>query len=706
MQPLTDFSGGLWLPPGDPDSATPQPGFAVPPNALLQAENVEYLPSGGLRGRRGTRRRFQVADPIIGLWRHYPRPGLMQASASPSAAATTGAGTAWTNLIAYAADPDGQPASCAFAAEGTSQFLDVTGFGFAVDPAAVITGLAVRIVRHSPNIAPTVRDRRVVLLQAGAVPAGMAEHSVGSIWPGFVAAGAPAPLGIYKDYGGPGDLWGLAWTPADLNAAAFGLRLQVEAFEPFSPPPNAEALVYRISVAVFLVSDDAPSVLIASAAPGGTLYAASIADGTLGFAAQLPQAGSRPHFVTWPEQGATFVFDGVNAPQRYRHDDGQPTGRRMDSFASPAGVTVKDAAGQVLGVTVATPRGPYATLWQNRLWAVEPTELGFSVYACEVNDPGTWLSDVQLSANDPGGGRLTGITAVPSAPGVLLILKDTALFAFTGDPVLGGQFTRFCDQGCIAPDTVAATPHGVIYLGREGLYLTDGQSPLSRELSEPIQALFRTRTGQRQYPNAVGGWYPRGSRYVLKLDPDAPDGWVVQFIAATSGALGLPALNVAWAHLPVVPLSAVNVWIGAKDDGQLMLGGGDGIVREADTGAVDDDGTEAGQMIPVVLRTMAHPLDDRGPLLREGRVAYVKPSYRGSAGLAGVLRFDSDLSRFVAFSVPNGTALAYHNARATITDLRQFGRVVDVALASPEGPDFELHRIGLDVQLRSVRQWR
>ena len=74
----SDYSGGLYLTDDGANMMT------VPRNALIQCENAEPLPSGGLRGRRG-RAVYTTAgtDPDTGLaigqtiflFRHYPRTG-------------------------------------------------------------------------------------------------------------------------------------------------------------------------------------------------------------------------------------------------------------------------------------------------------------------------------------------------------------------------------------------------------------------------------------------------------------------------------------------------------------------------------------------------------------------------------------------------------------------------------------------------------
>lgn len=65
-----DFTGGLW----DTENVL----FAAPPNALVTADNLEFLKSGGVRGRRGytqyiTTATVGLTNQIIFLWRHYPR---------------------------------------------------------------------------------------------------------------------------------------------------------------------------------------------------------------------------------------------------------------------------------------------------------------------------------------------------------------------------------------------------------------------------------------------------------------------------------------------------------------------------------------------------------------------------------------------------------------------------------------------------------
>ncbi len=66
---FANFHGGLWIPR--------KFGGPIPANALLQADDIVYLPGGGVRGRGG-RTKYNaslLSGSVLGLWRHYPRTG-------------------------------------------------------------------------------------------------------------------------------------------------------------------------------------------------------------------------------------------------------------------------------------------------------------------------------------------------------------------------------------------------------------------------------------------------------------------------------------------------------------------------------------------------------------------------------------------------------------------------------------------------------
>jgi hypothetical protein len=91
--------------------------------------------------------------------------------------------------------------------------LNTQGYGFSIPPSAVITGIEVKLEKRGQGITlgSTIRDNTLQLLKAG-VPAGTIKSNPG-VWPGS---------DVTQTYGGPTDLWGTTWEPAEINSPDFG----------------------------------------------------------------------------------------------------------------------------------------------------------------------------------------------------------------------------------------------------------------------------------------------------------------------------------------------------------------------------------------------------------------------------------------------------------------------------------------------------
>jgi len=99
----------------------------------------------------------------------------------------------------------------------SSHYLKATNFGFTIPDGAIIDGVLVEIDRFATNVA--VKDKVASLVVAGAVAGGNRKA-----FPGW----AVVDTDTYRIYGGILDVWGCALTPANVNAADFGVVLQVE----------------------------------------------------------------------------------------------------------------------------------------------------------------------------------------------------------------------------------------------------------------------------------------------------------------------------------------------------------------------------------------------------------------------------------------------------------------------------------------------
>lgn len=392
--------------------------------------------------------------------------------------------------------------------------------------------------------------------------------------------------------------------------------------------------------------------------------------------AAMPDDGVVPAVVAWPQFDSAYLFDGTNP---------------MSQFD---GVSIRDVEPDL--ATDAPKRGPIACLWQFRLWATDPAEREYSVYASNINDPRNWDSTQQLSINDAGAGQITGLRGFGRR---LVILKETSAWAFTGDFLAGPQLGQYSNVGCVAPATVAATPWGVIYLGARGLFLTDGQNPEPEELSLPIQPLFVSRETQHVYPNAVGVFVPRLQAYLLCLDPLASGQVLAVFRLIVQTPRG-PSLRWAWADW-TFSFTAACTADGRDDDGDLYLGTLNGQLWRGDENALDADYS----YIPCEIVTASRQWDRMN---RSGRAYRVKPTYRAQTALGGAIRYDDALVDSVDLGVIGSDlpAAEMQDPRVTVVDQSHFGRSVAVRMANlVDGPEFELFSIEVDFMRRSTRRW-
>jgi len=98
-----------------------------------------------------------------------------------------------------------------------SQYIKASGFLFGIPKDAAIEGILVEWER-SGSILSASADAACRLVKAG-TPVG-ADRSAGGTWPTTDA---------FQSYGGPSDLWGTTWIPAEINASGFGAALSASA---------------------------------------------------------------------------------------------------------------------------------------------------------------------------------------------------------------------------------------------------------------------------------------------------------------------------------------------------------------------------------------------------------------------------------------------------------------------------------------------
>jgi MBG domain (YGX type)/Bacterial Ig-like domain (group 3) len=95
-----------------------------------------------------------------------------------------------------------------------SNYLQGTNYNFAIPPEATIAGIEVQINRRSDSRNPNVIDTEVRLVKGGQIVGD--NRALPNSWPTTLTVAT---------YGGPTDLWGLTWLPADINSIDFGVVL-------------------------------------------------------------------------------------------------------------------------------------------------------------------------------------------------------------------------------------------------------------------------------------------------------------------------------------------------------------------------------------------------------------------------------------------------------------------------------------------------
>jgi hypothetical protein len=125
--------------------------------------------------------------------------------------------TVWSNLpslLVEGSDPYTDAAVLVLVGTPYRDFLLVDDFKLEVPASAEIKGITVT-VRRAGGGADEAFDYAVRLLKGGVM--GESDRATATPW--------NAPPFENVDYGGPTDLWNETWTPADVNAADFGVAL-------------------------------------------------------------------------------------------------------------------------------------------------------------------------------------------------------------------------------------------------------------------------------------------------------------------------------------------------------------------------------------------------------------------------------------------------------------------------------------------------
>ncbi|MEO6167862.1 MAG: T9SS type A sorting domain-containing protein [Chitinophagales bacterium] len=150
-------------------------------------------------------------------------------------------GSEWNNATnitkkdeQFASTTMGQSEFCFMTSCFYTRGLIGSDFGFNLPATSTVNGIALQINRKA-DIVHAVKDS-VIQLMKGYVPVGEKKKS-NSFWPG---------IAHNKSYGGPTDLWGTTWTPAEINSGDF--QVWLKAYNITEGYPTASVDFFRVTV--------------------------------------------------------------------------------------------------------------------------------------------------------------------------------------------------------------------------------------------------------------------------------------------------------------------------------------------------------------------------------------------------------------------------------------------------------------------------
>lgn len=151
--------------------------------------------------------------------------------------------TAWTSPSNVTASDNTRATVTLAKNSGVSQAIKATGFGFAIPADAEINGIQVEWETSEGGTAAAggIHDNAVRLVRAGTIEA--TDRSNTTFW------AAPASE-AFVTYGGATDLWGAAWTAADINDANFGAAISAKNVKVSGGGANESANVDAVRITV------------------------------------------------------------------------------------------------------------------------------------------------------------------------------------------------------------------------------------------------------------------------------------------------------------------------------------------------------------------------------------------------------------------------------------------------------------------------
>lgn len=387
-------------------------------------------------------------------------------------------------------------------ADTNTQYLRIQGFGFTIPTGATIKGIQVDIERKEfiaggpppdprepelPFLQVTVRDASIRLTKTGAA-VGSDKAVTGTNWP----TGEVGAADRYANYGGTSDLWGTTWTPAEMNAATFGVLISALVFA------NSRAQIDFVRVTVFYdaVPSDRETLLFVDT----TLYSDKTAAWASISGVNVLKADVNLEIAVWKNK--CFIQDGENGPYTY---DGT-------TFAVWTGANPP-------------PKAKYMLFDQERLYAAGIlNDLSGAVRACTLDNENDWPlqpkpagdEGVLMYAGKNDGDFISGLGRLGS---MKLIFKRTRTYRLTGDNADTWDLTPqpIFPYGCIAHRTIAECGNVIVWTDGRRVYSFNGQG-IDINFGKEIEPLL-AQTPKEKWPDRCAVFWPDEAAYILWYTP-------------------------------------------------------------------------------------------------------------------------------------------------------------------------------------------
>lgn len=413
---------------------------------------------------------------------------------------------------------------------------------------------------------------------------------------------------------------------------------------------------------------------ITLATSGTSVYRVNDSTGAATIIAGSQNSGSRFSFTTWSTKDRVYGVNGVGGMIYY---DGSTCSL----------------------VSGSPPIGSQVEMYLDRLYVLLANGVQFS----DLNVDNVWQGAALLNIADNRGG--TG-EFLKAANNVLIAGKNTGLWRLEGSPLLGNVFRQYSDVGCVAPfsaDTVTmiqngqVIPAGVIFGGKDGIYLTDGYSVAL--VSNKINPLF-----SGYFRGAVGKYYPKRRQYFYSFSTSggANDNLWVATNVDMAGA------QISWSEYTGFNLDSFTVLNGSTDSGEILAGlSNDGEIRRLDTTA-QDVGTD--YTCSFTTRYFGAPFENK-------QVRWLKPVYDATKTLHYQIDyFQKQLSTgSVVRDVPSGvwdsgtwdigtwSGTSFNSARTSVLDYK-YGRYYSTKVFNTgDGPNFQFFSIAVEARQKDRR---